>query len=109
MFSSSDIFISLAQAAPQQIGVMDALIQMLPVMLMVFAVYYFMYQKPMQREQDDHKKMVTSLIVGDTVITIGGIRGEVASIEENTLVLKTGTKSSITILKTSIRKKEKGA
>ena len=105
---SPDIFIPLAQAAPQQIGIMDALFQMLPIMLMVFAVYYFMYQKPMQKEQNDHKKMVTSLIVGDKVITIGGIRGEVSSIQDNTLVLKTGNKSSITILKTSIRKKEKG-
>ena len=108
MFSSLDVLIPLAQAAPPQVSVTDALFQMLPIMLMVFAVYYFMYQKPMEREKDAHKKMVTSLIVGDKVITIGGIRGEVSSIQEDSLVLKTGTKSSITILKTSIRKKEKG-
>ena len=108
MFSSLDIIIPLAQAAPQQVGFIEALFQIMPIMLLVFLVYYLLYQKPMQKEQDAHKKMVTSLIVGDVVITIGGIRGEVSSIQDKTLVVKTGNKSSITVLKSSIRRKEKG-
>ena len=96
----------LAQAEPP--GFVEALFQMLPIMLLIFFVYYFMYQRPMQKEQDAHTKMIMGLIVGDSVITIGGLRGEITSIQEDALILKTGNKSSITVLKTSIRRKEKG-
>ena len=96
----------IAQAAPQpRLG--DALFQMLPFVIMIFGIFYFVYQRPMQKEQDDHKKMVTGLIVGDRVVTIGGVLGEVQSIEDTSIVLKTGQKSSVTILKSSIRSKVK--
>ena len=96
----------VAQAAPQP-SLGDALFQMLPFVIMIFGIFYFVYQRPMQKEQDEHKKMVTGLIVGDRVVTIGGVLGEVQSIEDTSIVLKTGQKSSITILKSSIRSKVK--
>ena len=96
----------IAQAAPQS-SLGDALFQMLPFVIMIFGIFYFVYQRPMQREQDEHKKMVTGLIVGDRVVTIGGVLGEVQSIEETSITLKTGQKSSVTILKSSIRSKVK--
>ena len=96
----------IAQAAPQP-SLGDALFQMLPFVIMIFGIFYFVYQRPMQREQDEHKKMVTGLIVGDQVVTIGGVLGEVQSIEETSITLKTGQKSSVTILKSSIRSKVK--
>ena len=97
----------IAQAAPQP-SLGDALFQMLPFVLMIFGIFYFIYQRPMQKEQNEHKKMVMGLIVGDHVVTIGGILGEVQSIEEKAIILKTGQKSSVTVLKSSIRSKVKG-
>ena len=99
-------FFFIAQAAQPSLG--EALFQMLPFVLMIFGIFYFIYQRPMQKEQDDHKKMVMGLIVGDQVVTIGGILGEVESIAEKSVVLKTGQKSSLTVLKSSIRNKVKG-
>jgi len=96
----------LAQAAPQQ-SFGDALFSMIPLLVMIFGIYYFILARPMRKEQDEHKKMINSLIVGDKVVTIGGVVGAVQSIAETDLVLKTGNKSSITILKTSIRRKVK--
>lgn len=99
-------FLFIAQAAQPSLG--EALFQMLPFVLMIFGIFYFVYQRPMQKEQDDHKKMVMGLIVGDRVVTIGGILGEVESIADNSIVIKTGQKSSVTVLKSSIRNKVKG-
>ena len=89
-------------------GVMESLAQMLPFVLLIFGIFYFVYQRPMQKEQDAHSKMLKGIISGDKVLTIGGIQGEVTEINENTLVLKTGKKSSITVLKTSIKTIVKG-
>ena len=92
-----------AQDAPAEIGPMDAIFQMLPFVLLIFAIFYFIYQRPMQKEQEAHQQLLKGIIVGDKVLTIGGIQGEVQSIEEKTLIVKTGKKSSITVLKTSIK------
>ena len=108
LFMNEQEIFRFAQAAPQEVGLLDALFQMLPFVLLIMAIFYFMYQRPMQKEQDQHKKMVTGLIVGDHVVTIGGVLGEVQSIDENSIVLKTGQKSSISVLKSSIRSKSKG-
>ena len=96
----------LAQAAPQQ-SFGEALFSMIPLLVMIFGIYYFILARPMRKEQEEHKNMVNSLIVGDKVVTIGGLVGEVQSIADTDLVLKTGQKSSVTILKTSIRRKVK--
>jgi preprotein translocase subunit YajC len=106
MGSSLHSTLFIAQAAQPGLG--DALFQMLPFVIMIFGIFYFVYQRPMQKEQNEHKKMVTGMIVGDNVVTVGGVLGEVQSIEEKSLVLKTGQKSSITVLKSSIRSKIKG-
>ena len=103
LFMNEQEIFRFAQAAPQEVGLLDALFQMLPFVLLIMAIFYFMYQRPMQKEQDKHQTMLKGIMVGDTVVTIGGIQGEVQTIEEKTLIVKTGKKSSITILKTSIK------
>ncbi len=105
--------LQFAQAAPTQPSLGDALMQMLPMMAFIFIIFYFVYQKPMQKEQDDHRKMINSLIKGDWVITIGGVVAQIVEIQEHVLILKSGHtnksgKSSGTefaLVKTSIRSK----
>ena len=82
----------LAQAAPQQ-SLGEALFSMIPLLVMIFGIYYFILARPMRKEQEEHKNMVNSLIVGDKVVTIGGLVGDVQSIADTDLVLKTGQKS----------------
>ena len=65
----------LAQAAPQQ-SFGEALFSMIPLLVMIFGIYYFVLARPMKKEQDEHKNMVNSLIVGDKVVTIGGALGQ---------------------------------
>ena len=105
--------VKFAQAAPSQPSLGDALMQMLPMMIFIFVIFYFVYQKPMQKEQDDPRKMINSLIKGDWVITIGGVVAQIVEIQEHVLILKSGHtnksgKSSGTefaLVKTSIRSK----
>ena len=105
--------IQFAQSAPAQPTLGDALMQMLPMMLFIFVIFYFVYQKPMQKEQNEHRQMINSLMKGDWVITIGGVVAEVVEIQDHVLILKSGhTKKSgkssgteFAIVKTSIRSK----
>ena len=87
---SAETLVAFAQAAPQQPSLGDALLQMLPMMLIIFGIFYFVYQKPMQKEQEAHKKMTSALLKGDNLVTIGGIVGAVEEVHETYVVLRTG-------------------
>ena len=87
---SAETTVAFAQATAQQPSIGDALFQMLPMMLIIFGIFYFVYQKPMQKEQDAHKKMTSALLKGDNLVTIGGIIGVVEEVHETFVVLRTG-------------------
>ena len=109
MRTTTDIALFFAQAQggqPQQPSLLEALLQMAPFFLFIFFIFYFVYQRPMKKEREAHNLMVRSLMVGDKVLTIGGIHGEVVKVVEEGIVLKTGDKASrITIDKSAIKGK----
>ena len=54
----------------------NALLQMLP-LLLIFVVFYFLLIRPQAKREKEHKAMVAALGVGDEVVTAGGILGKV--------------------------------
>ena len=101
------IFFAQAEGAPgNPPSLLGALLQMAPFFLFIFFIFYFVYHRPMRKERDAHSLMVRSLMVGDKILTIGGIHGEVVKVVEEGIVIKTGDKSSrITIDKSAIKGK----
>ncbi|MBR5530621.1 MAG: preprotein translocase subunit YajC [Bacteroidaceae bacterium] len=81
----------LMQAAPK--GDMTSMIIM---MVALFAIMYFFMIRPQNKKQKEIQKFRNSLQTGQDVVTIGGIRGTIRSIDENentvTLEVATGTK-----------------
>jgi preprotein translocase subunit YajC len=54
---------------------------------MIIVIYFFM-MRPQQKKAKDQKKFREGLKKGDTVVTIGGMHGKIASLEEDdTIVL----------------------
>lgn len=94
-----------AESAPAQPSFGEAMMQMLPLMVFIFAIFYFVYQRPMNKERESHERMVKGLIRGVKVLTIGGIHGEVVDVQDLVVVIKTGGNSKITVSKTSIKNK----
>ena len=68
-------------------------------------IFYFMLIRPENKRKKEAQEMRSSLKVGDTVITIGGITGEVEKIREKTVTIFTGD-GSIDIQKWAIRSVE---
>ena len=70
---------------------------------MVMVVFYFLMIRPQQKKQQDLQKAVSELKKGDKVVTIGGIIGIVASIQNDYVVLKVGEgDTKIEVLKSAI-------
>lgn len=64
-------------------------------------IIYVIMVLPNKKKNKKHKEMLDALKVGDTVITIGGIKGEVMGIQEEYLELKLDQKGNRITLKKS--------
>ena len=58
--------------------------------VVMIAIMYFLMIRPQQKKQKEEQKMRNSLRVGDELTTIGGIKGRVVSIKDDTIMLETG-------------------
>lgn len=58
---------------------------LIPIIFVVYVVYDMRQRKKITKK---HKEMLDSAKEGDKVVTIGGLRGEIASINEKTFELK---------------------
>jgi len=90
---------AMAQAPEQQ---PSALSTFMPILLM-FVVMYIFFILPKQKEGKKTEQMRSSLKKGDKVLTIAGIIGIVAHIDERSVSIKTGD-TKIDFEKTAIVK-----
>ncbi|MEM9081701.1 MAG: preprotein translocase subunit YajC [Verrucomicrobiota bacterium] len=58
--------------------------------LIMFAMMYFLIIRPQQRQRKELEARVASLEKGDKVVTTGGLHGTVHQISEKTVTLKPG-------------------
>ena len=83
---------------------------MWPMLLVVFAIFYFFILRPQQKKQKDSRDMVNTIAKGDRVVTIGGICGTIVNIKEkkdaksddDVIVLKVSDSSKIEMIRSSI-------
>ena len=76
-------------------------------MVVVFAIVYFMIIWPQQKQQKKHAEMIKGLQKGDRVVAAGGIHGTVAGIDEqrNIVVLKIDENVKIEVQRSSVASK----
>ncbi|NYT38479.1 preprotein translocase subunit YajC [Allopusillimonas soli] len=74
-----------AQAAPA--GGENALMGMLPIILM-FVILYFLMIRPQMKRQKEHRNLVANLAKGDEVITNGGLLGKVTKVSDNYITVE---------------------
>ncbi len=60
------------------------------VLVAMLAVMYFMLIRPENKKKKAAEEMRSSLKVGDTITTIGGIVGTICAVKDQTIVMETG-------------------
>jgi preprotein translocase subunit YajC len=73
--------------------------------VVLFAIFYFLFIRPQRSKQKKHQDTVVGLKPGDEVVTIGGIKGRIRSISENTISITVYKDVSIEFLKSAISTK----
>jgi preprotein translocase subunit YajC len=56
----------------------------------IIAIFYFLLILPQRKEQKRHREMVAALRPGDRVATTGGLIGEIMTVKDEVVTLKTG-------------------
>ncbi len=66
------------------------------------AIIYFFMILPNKKKQKKQKEMFDSLKEGDEIVTIGGIKGTISSVEEDYLQIRVDKGVHLTIRKSSV-------
>ena len=74
---------------------------LLPILLVV--VFYFFLIRPQQKQRKEHTNMISSLKKGDKVITIGGLHGAIADLNEDCVTLKVNDGTRLVFDRSSVR------
>ena len=84
---------------------MEAVGQVLPQIIMLFGILYFLIIRPQQKQQKEHTAMLESLSKGETIITTGGLYAEIVKVEEDFIKIKLNDTSIVKLDKAFINRK----
>jgi preprotein translocase subunit YajC len=71
-------------------------------MVLMFGILYFFMIRPQQKKAKDQKKFTEEIKKGDYVVTIGGVHGRIAEIEDDTFVVEVERGARIKFSKTAV-------
>ena len=85
LFPISD---ALAAGEAASAGGMESfLVQVVP-LIVIFVVFWFFLIRPQQKRHKEHMKMCSELAKGDEILTLGGIAGRIADLNEQYIVIE---------------------
>jgi preprotein translocase subunit YajC len=99
LFSVVEFLAQTPGAAPQGPA---AWMQILPMVLLFGAMYFFMIA-PQRKKQKEHEKMLTALSSGDEIVTTGGIYGVITNVKEDRFVVRIADNTKIEIGKSFVQ------
>ncbi|HQA06686.1 MAG TPA: preprotein translocase subunit YajC [Syntrophomonadaceae bacterium] len=74
--------------------------------VLFIGIFYVFIIMPRKKQEKKHQEMVSALKRGEKVVTIGGIKGEIAKVKEETVMLKVSDNVEIEMLKKAIAYKD---
>ena len=80
----------LEETAAQTQSGTAGLVSMLPMLLIMVALFYFMLIRPENKRKKEAEQLRSAMKNGDKVTTIGGITGTVVDVKSDKFVLETG-------------------
>ena len=72
-----------------------------PIVIMLI-IFYFMLYRPQKQAAKAREEMLNGLKVGNDVVTIGGIYGTIAALDETTIRLKIADNVEIKVARGSV-------
>lgn len=78
------------------------LLGMLPPIIAMFAIFYFLLIRPQQKKQKEHDGMLDALKEGDNILTSGGIYGTIRKIKDDVLTVQIADNVKVKVSRKSV-------
>ena len=92
----------LAQADKKTQSPLGSLGGMLPMLLFMFLIIYFLMIRPEQRKQKERQKLLSALKKGDRVMTSAGMFGTVGNVKDNSVMVKIAENTVVEFSKNAV-------
>ena len=92
--------LTIAQAEPA--GATASPFQFPIMMVILFAIMYFMMIRPQRRREKARKEMIASVKSGARVLLTSGIIGQVTNVKEQTLVVRIAENTKVEVVRSAI-------
>ena len=66
----------------------NPMMQFLPLMIIMFAVMYFLIIRPQKQKEKKRQEMISNVRKQDRIVTAGGVHGVVVSVKENEVIVR---------------------
>jgi preprotein translocase subunit YajC len=97
-----DLAYAMAQAPSGGGSNGGGILSILPLMVGMFAIMYFIVIRPQQKQKREREAMLGTMKKGDRVVTTSGIHGTVAGIDEHTVTLRVGDQVKLTFDRSAV-------
>ncbi len=71
-------------------------------LLIMFAIFYFLLIRPQQKRAKQHKALIDALKPGDQVVTAGGLHGKIVAVQETAATVEISAGVRVKINRSSI-------
>lgn len=75
---------------------------MMGYMAIIFALFYFMMIRPQMKREKERKKLISEIKTGDRILFCGGMIGTVATVKDQTFVVKIGGNVTVDIARGAV-------
>lgn len=66
----------------------NPMMQFLPLMVIMFAVMYFLIIRPQKQKEKKRLEMISNVRKQDKIVTAGGVHGVVVTVKENDVIIR---------------------
>jgi preprotein translocase subunit YajC len=70
--------------------------------VLIFGVFWFFLIRPQRKQQKEHEDMLNNLEVGDSVVTIGGIKAKIVKLKEDNIRLRISSDVDVDVVQKAI-------
>ena len=84
----------------------ERLMQMMPMLLMVYVIFYILVIRPRQSEEKAQQKFLEGLKRGDPVITASGLFGKIVSLDPGSITLEIAPTVKVRVERRTVIKRE---
>lgn len=82
-------------------GTSNPFLSFLPIIALI-AIFYFLLIRPQQKRAKQQRTMMEALKTGDSVVTIGGVRGTITAVDKDVIIVRVADNVKITFSKSAV-------